>query len=360
MQLQLPQPDGRAPPQTQTGPDPAAAHDNAPATRVPAMAGSRWVPAQWSELPGWGLDPLDDVWPALLRNCTRPQADWAAACTEMQGLAQASTAPRQLWVESRLRPYRLTTADGQAKGLLTAYYEPLLLASRLPRAGFEIPLYQPPPVLPTTAHWHSRREIETKPEALTVLRGLEIAYLSDPIDAMILHIQGSGRLQVQEPDGRMSLVRLSFAGSNRHPYHSIGRWLLDRNLTRDVSWPGIKAWLTANPQQRDELLWANPRYVFFNETALSDPDRGPKGAQGLELTAGRSVAIDPQSLPYGTPLWLVSDGAHPLRKLVLAQDTGSAIVGAVRADYFVGGGADAGQVAGKLRQDLWLWALWPR
>ena len=118
--------------------------------------------------------------------------------------------------------------------------------------------------------------------------------------------------------------------------------------------------LAANPQRRQELLWANPRYVFFREEALKDPDMGPQGAQGLPLTPGRSIAVDPQSLPYGTPVWLVSDGALPLRKLVLAQDTGNAIVGAVRADYFVGSGDAAGEVAGRMRQNLRLWALWPR
>jgi membrane-bound lytic murein transglycosylase A len=176
---------------------------------------------------------------------------------------------------------------------------------------------------------------------------------------MVLHIQGSGRLQVQEPDGQTRWVRLGFAGTNQHPYQSIGRWLLDRQLTKDASWPGIKAWLAANPQRRQELLWANPRYVFFKEEALTDLGSGPVGAQGLPLTAGRSIAVDPQSLPYGTPVWMVSDGAYPLRKMVLAQDTGNAIVGAVRADYFVGSGEAAGEVAGRMRQTLRLWALWP-
>ena len=131
-------------------------------------------------------------------------------------------------------------------------------------------------------------------------------------------------------------------------------------ILQDASWPGIKKWLAANPQRRDELLWANPRYVFFREEALSDPGRGPTGAQGVALTPGRSVAVDPESVPYGTPLWLVSEGAHPLRKMVVAQDTGSAIVGAVRADYFVGSGEEAGELAGRFRQSLRLWALWPR
>ena len=158
--------------------------------------------------------------------------------------------------------------------------------------------------------------------------------------------------------------RLAFAGTNDQPYKSIGRWLLDQGLVRDASWPGIKAWITAtqatDPQRVQEMFWSNPRYVFFREEPLPDPSLGPKGAQGVPLTPARSVAVDPQSVPYGTPLWLASEGALPLRKLVLAQDTGNAIVGAVRADYFVGSGEAAGDIAGRVRQELRLWALWPR
>jgi membrane-bound lytic murein transglycosylase A len=142
----------------------------------------------------------------------------------------------------------------------------------------------------------------------------------------------------------------------------VGRWLLDKGETRDASWPGIKAWLQRNPQRRQELLWTNPRYVFFKEEPMgADPSVGPRGAQGIPLVAGRSVAIDPLSIPYGTPLWLVSPGpTQALSRLVLAQDTGSAIVGAVRADFFMGTGREAGEVAGRLKQPLRLWALWPK
>jgi membrane-bound lytic murein transglycosylase A len=130
---------------------------------------------------------------------------------------------------------------------------------------------------------------------------------------------------------------------------------------RDASWPGIKAWVAQNPQRVQELLWSNPRVVFFREEALPAPDLGPRGAQGVPLTPGRSIAVDPLSIPYGTPVWLASSGPQTsLQKLVLAQDTGSAIVGAVRADYFVGWGEGAGELAGRLKQPLRLWVLWPR
>jgi membrane-bound lytic murein transglycosylase A len=145
----------------------------------------------------------------------------------------------------------------------------------------------------------------------------------------------------------------------------VGRWLLDQGLIKDASWPGIKAWLAQNPQRLQELLWSNPRVVFFKEEALSELDAafGPKGAQGVALTPGRSIAVDTAQtgMPYGTPVWLVSSGAQTkLQRLVLAQDTGSAIVGPVRADYFAGWGAEAQELAGRLRQPLQMWVIWPK
>jgi membrane-bound lytic murein transglycosylase A len=143
----------------------------------------------------------------------------------------------------------------------------------------------------------------------------------------------------------------------------VGRWLLDQGLIRDASWPGIKAWLATNPQREQELLWSNPRVVFFKEEAMTDFDAefGPKGAQGVALTPGRSIAVDPGSIPYGTPVWLTTAGPQlTVQRLVLAQDTGSAIVGAVRADYFAGWDGAAADLAGRLRQPLQMWVLWPK
>ena len=201
------------------------------------------------------------------------------------------------------------------------------------------------------------------PGAATALAGREIAWLEDPVDALVLHIQGSGRLILQEPDGAIRHVRLAYAGTNNHPYKSVGRWLLERRLISDASWPGIKAWVQANPHRVQEMLWSNPRYVFFKEEPLPPEaqELGPRGAQGVPLTPGRSIAVDKRSIPYGTPVWLMTAG--PVlneKRLVLAQDTGSAIVGAVRADYFAGRGPEAGELAGRVKQDLYLWALWPK
>jgi len=226
-----------------------------------------------------------------------------------------------------------------------------------------VPLYRPPANLGVRRPWYTRQEIDTLPEPRVALSGREIAWLADPIDALMLQIQGSGRLRVTEPDGSVRMVRMAYAGTNDQPYQSVGRWLLDQGAVRDASWPGIKAWLAQNPQRTQALLWSNPRVVFFREEPLTGLDAafGPRGAQGVPLTPGRSIAVDPQSIPYGTPVWLASNGPQTsLNRLVMAQDTGSAIVGAVRADWFAGWGAEAGELAGRLKQPLRMWVLWPR
>lgn len=324
---------------------------------------SRWVPVPWSDLPGLADDAWFDAWNAWLRSCERPAMDWQALCAQVRPLSIASSDEQRAWMQQRLQPYRVETPQGDANGLLTAYYEPVMEASRLPQSGFAVPLYRPPANLAARKPWFTRQEIDTLPEAQAALQGRAIAYLADPVDALMLQIQGSGRLRMLQPDGSARWVRLAYAGTNDQPYRSVGRWLLDQGLVKDASWPGIKAWLAQNPQRQQELLWVNPRMVFFKEEALAGADsgEGPRGAQGVALTPGRSIAVDPASIPYGTPVWLVSEGPQvALQKLVLAQDTGSAITGAVRADYFVGWGADAGELAGRLRQPLQMWALWPK
>jgi membrane-bound lytic murein transglycosylase A len=340
---------------------PSAPADAPPGT-VPAGK-SRWVPARWSDLPGFADDALHEAWNAWLRSCERPAAAWAAICPEVRRLSIASADEQRAWMQQRLQPYRVEAPQGPADGLLTGYYEPVLDATRQPSASHAVPLYRPPADLASRRPWYSRQEIDTSPAARAALRGREIAWLADPLDALVLQIQGSGRLRITEPDGSVRTVRLAFAGTNEHPYRSIGSWLLQQGALRDASWPGIKAWAARNPQRVNEMLWINPRYVFFQEEPLAaiDSSAGPRGAQGVPLTPGRSIAVDRESIPYGTPVWLVSSGpVVSLRRLVLAQDTGSAIVGAVRADYFVGWGPDAGEIAGRLKQPLQLWVLWPK
>ncbi|HWI11185.1 MAG TPA: MltA domain-containing protein, partial [Burkholderiaceae bacterium] len=244
-------------------------------------------------------------------------------------------------------------------------FEPLVEAARTPRGAFRVPLYGPPADLATRKPYWTRQQLDTLPAAKASVRASVLAYVADPLDALILQIQGSGRLDIVETRGRHTLVRVAFAGHNDQPYTSIGRWLIDQGALTptQASWPGIKAWARQNPKRLNEMLWANPRVVFFREEPLPDPTLGPKGAQGVALTPGRSIAVDALAVPYGTPVWLDSTepmSSAPLRRLVMAQDTGSAIAGAVRADYFWGWGADAENQAGRMKQPLRLWALWPR
>jgi membrane-bound lytic murein transglycosylase A len=342
-----------------------------PATGAPAdglppgaltQGKSRWLPVDWSELPGFETDALHEAWNAWLRSCERPPAALAALCPDVRRLSIASADEQRRWIKQRLQPYRVEPLPGaNESGLLTAYYEPVLDATRQPSTASAVPLYRPPADLATRRPWFTRQEIDTLPQARAALRGREIAYLADPLDALMLQIQGSGRLRITEPDGSVRVVRLAFAGSNEHPYRSVGGWLLQQGV-RDASWPGIKAWAARNPQRVNEMLWTNPRTIFFREEPLADIDAaaGPRGAQGLPLTPGRSIAVDKDSIPYGAPVWLASSGLVDLQRLVLAQDTGSAITGAVRADYFVGWGPAAGEIAGRLKQPLRLWVLWPR
>lgn len=324
---------------------------------------SRWIPVAWSELPGVDDDALHEAWNAWLRSCERPPATLAVLCPQVRRLTIASDQEQRAWLREQLQPYRVESHEGSAEGMLTAYYEPVFEARRRAATGFDVPLYAPPDSLARRKPWYSRQEIDTLPEAKALLKGREIAFLADPVEALMLQIQGSGRLVVTEPDGSRRLVRLAYAGTNEHPYRSVGGWLLQQGAVRDASWPGIKAWVRANPQRTQEMLWSNPRTVFFREEPLSDFEAGfgPRGAQGVALTPGRSIAVDKDSIPYGAPVWLASTGPQvSLSRLVMAQDTGSAIVGAVRADWFAGWGPEAGELAGRLKQPLRMWVLWPR
>lgn len=356
--------------------------DDAPLPPPRLQAKSRWEAVRWRDLPGFNDDTLYDAWNAWLRSCERPGPVFAPLCAQVRLLSIASEADQRRWIMQNLQAYRVSplTAGTPSDGLLTAYYEPLLEASASAAPGFTVPLYRLPSALSTVSSargarpWFTRQEIDTLPEARAALVGREIAWLANPIDVLVLHIQGSGRLVLRDTTGGNTdgstagtattrTVRVAFAGTNGQPYKSVGRWLIDQGQLRDASWPSIKQWIAQNPQRVQEMLWSNPRFVFFKDEPLTDADRdmGPKGAQGVPLTAGRSIAVDPGSIPYGTPVWLSSHGPTVrLQRLVFAQDTGSAITGAVRADYYAGAGLEAGEMAGRLKQGLALWALWPK
>lgn len=341
----------------------AAAAPRAPAPIVRARA--RWVPAAWSDLPGWGDDRARELWPALLAGCAKPADGWAGVCKLALTMQPADDVQARDFLQRTLQPYRVEALDGATTGLATGYFEPYLQASRLPRGAMQVALWRPPGDLATRKPWWTRQQLDTLPAARASVRGQEIAYLADPLDALLVQVQGSGRLRITEPDGRERLQRLAYAGHNDQPYRSVGRWLVEQGELRaeEASWQTIRDWARRFPERLNEMLWSNPRVVFFREEPLPDEAVGPRGAQGAPLTPGRSVAVDPLAVPYGSVLWLdttepLSD--QPLRRLVMAQDTGSAITGAVRVDYFWGWGPQAEQQAGRMKQPLRVWALWPR
>lgn len=349
------------PPQAPTPTPPAAAVPPS----LPSTSTSRWVAVGFDQLPGWAADRSAEAWPALLKSCERPAPGWAALCADARRAPGMDDAATRQWLALRLQPYRIEAADGNAEGLLTGYFEPSVEASRVRRGAYQVALYQPPADLATRKPYWTRQQLDTLPAAQAALRGRELAYVADPLDALLLQIQGSGRLRIAEPDGRTQTVRLAFAAHNDQPYSSVGRWLINQGELKvdGTNWPAIKDWARRNPKRVQEMLWANPRVVFFREEPLPDPSLGPRGAQGVPLTPGRSIAVDPKSVPYGTPVWLDSSeplSAKPLQRLVMAQDTGSAITGAVRADYFWGWADGAEAQAGRMKQPLRLWVLWPK
>jgi membrane-bound lytic murein transglycosylase A len=336
-----------------------------PLAGEPEHPHARWVPATFADLPGWRDDRTLELWPALRQGCAVPQRRWVALCGEALRFTPRDDADARRWLEQRLEVFRLESPEGETTGLATGYFEPLVEARRKPGGAFRTPLWAPPVgFVPRKPSW-TRQEFDQLPEAQAAVRGREIAWVADPLDALVLQVQGSGRLHIVEPDGSDRIVRLAFAGNNEQPYRSVGRWLVDQNELKltEASWPTIKDWVRRNPQRLQELLWANPRVVWFREEPLPDPGVGPRGGQGVPLTPGRSIAVDTASVPYGSVVWLDTTeplSARSLQRAVMAQDTGSAIVGPVRADFFWGVGDDAEAQAGRMKQPLRMWVLWPR
>ena len=231
------------------------------------------------------------------------------------------------------------------RSLFTGYYEPELSGSRTKTARFNVPLYQRPKDAPD-GPWLTREELE----ATGVLedRGLEIAYLENPVDKFFLQVQGSGRIALTDGGS----LRVGYGGKNGHKYRSVGKELVRRGIFEEhqVSAAVIRNWVQENPDEGRDLLNFNPSYVFFHEvTPRLSPEEGPLGAMNRPLTAGRTLAVDPEFVPLGAPVWLEKDGANPIRRLMIAQDTGSAVKGAQRGDIFYGSGDAAGAEAGVIR-----------
>lgn len=363
-----------------------------PAISPPGPSRAIFTPTRYSELPGWNDDRIEAAWPAFLVGCkalvARPltQALWQAPCTAANAIDDRDATAVRRFFEENFTPYRVTASDGSQSGLVTGYYEPMLFGSRTPSPEFAAPLYAPPDDLliveladlypelkgkrvrgrldgrRVVPYW-VRAEIDAG-KAKT--NGKALAYVSDPVDAFFLQIQGSGRVRLD--DG--GIMRVGYADQNGQPFRSVARVLIDRGeLTLgEASMQGIREWGRKHPDQLPALLDENPSYVFFREVPPPPPGSleaqidGPIGSLGVPLLAERTIAVDPRSIPLGAPVFLATTeplSDAPLQRLVMAQDTGGAIRGPIRADYFWGFGADAGQQAGRMRQQGEEWLLWP-
>ena len=340
------------------------------------------TPTTFGALPGWQQDDLREAWPAFTASCKVlvRKDDWKAPCSMAAGVNPTDGAAIRVFFETFFVPNQVRALDGADTGLITGYYEPMLRGARQRGGAFQTPLYRVPDDLLTIelasvypelkgmrlrgrlvgkkiVPYSTRAEIERAD-----IQGKELLWVDDPVEAFFLEVQGSGRVQLADTG---ETVRLAYADQNGHPYKAIGRWLVEQGElpVAQVSAQSIKAWIAAHPARRQELFNANPSYVFFREERLPDASIGPKGALGVPLTPGRSVAIDPQQLPLGAPVYLATTRAGsevPLQRLMMGQDTGGAIRGAVRADFFYGFGKDAAESAGLMKQRGQIWVLLPK
>jgi membrane-bound lytic murein transglycosylase A len=336
-------------------------------------------PATWADLPGWDADHQLEAWPAWLASCAalKNKPDWKMVCGMANGLNPVDDTGVRAYFETNFNVFQSVQADGGVQGLFTGYYAPVLQGSLVRTSRFSVPLYAPPPDLLSidlsavypelktlrlrgrlqgnqiVPYW-SRSQIDGD---IRPLAGHELVWLENPVDAFFLQIQGSGHIKL--PDGKEIMV--GYADQNGYPYLAIGRVLVERgDLHADqVSMQAIRDWGQAHPDQLPDLLAQNPSYVFFRIL----PDTAPLGALGVALTAGRSVAIDPRAIPLGAPIWLSTTeplSSQPMDRLMMAQDTGGAIRGNVRADVYFGLGDVAGRLAGKMKQRGQIWVLLPK
>lgn len=372
----------------------SAMPDTAPRT----LAG-KFQPAAWTSIPGWQSDDLTHVWKAFVNNCkglmrpvsgslamqarATPRA-WQPVCAAVvqSGMDpnSANTADVRQFLQGHLQPWRLLDAAGRAaSNTVTGYYEPLVRASRSRGGDYQWPLYAAPDDLLTidlgavypeltgkrvrgklvgkrVVPYDTRAEIAAAPKQPRV-----IVWVNDPVEAFFLTIQGSGRAVL--PSGQT--IRVAYADHNGRPYASIGKWLADQGQLplAQASMQNIKAWAKQNPGRVQQMLNANPAMVFFSEETITDPELGPKGAYGIPLIGQRSIAVDTTFVPLGTPVFLNTTypaTSRALERLVFAQDTGAAIKGAARADFYWGFGDEAGALAGRMKQRGDMWVLWPK
>jgi membrane-bound lytic murein transglycosylase A len=337
--------------------------------------------ASWNDLPEWRAEDPAQAWPAFLTSCRalENQRPWREICAAAAGIGSPDREAARRFFEAHFTPFRVTRADGADEGLITGYYEPLLRGSRSASARYRYPVYGVPDdllvvdlaeVYPELTGLRLRGRLDGRrvmpyydraqiAQGRAALAGREIAWVDDAVELFFLQVQGSGRVILENGE----TLRVGYADHNGFPYRSIGRYLAERGELplEKASMQGIQAWARANPDKLTELLNVNARYVFFRELPAGLP--GPLGSLGVPLTARRSLAVDPEFVPLGAPVYIATTwplSSRPLNQLMLAQDTGSAIRGAVRADFFWGYGEEAAREAGRMKQPLRMWVLLPR
>ena len=355
--------------------------------------------ASFEDLAGWEEDDPSGALAAFRRSCKPLQGsskppdgfpgrmgDWRPAC-EAAARVPSGAAPARAFFESHFEPFAASNAGegGDPEGLFTGYYEPLLQGSRKRSERYRVPLYIRPPDLVTIDLGAFREEYKGKTlagrvedgelipypdrraieEGALAERDLELVWVDDPVDAFFLQIQGSGRVRLDDKDGGGEM-RVGYAAQNGHPYFAIGKDLVEREALRkeEVSMQSIRKWLEENPDLAGDVMARNASYVFFQELE----GEGPLGAQGVALTPGRSLAVDRKHWPLGVPIWLdasapsskAGEPDRPLRRLLVAQDTGGAIRGPIRGDVFWGYGEEAAEIAGRMKHSGRVWVLLPR
>jgi membrane-bound lytic murein transglycosylase A len=356
-----------------------------PPVVLPPPAGKAspdFMVSKWEMLPDWLTQDLSASWPAMQQSCRalkfRPV--WLPICAAAAKVANDDAAAQRAFYETWFTPYQVFNPDGTDTGLITGYYEPLLQGSRTRSKRFAYPIYGPPDdmldvdmgaLFPQFRGQHvrgrlvgkrvvpyfNRAEIDAGLDP--ALKGRELFWVENPVELFFLQIQGSGRIELE--DGRR--VKIGYAEQNGHNYASIGKKLIEMGELKpeEASMQGIKNWAEKNPERLFTLLGQNPSYVFFRE--LPDTLSAPLGALGVPLTNEYSIAVDPRIIPLGVPVFLATsqpNSPEPLNRLMFAQDTGGAIKGAVRADFFWGFGEIAAVRAGSMKQSGKMWVLFPK
>jgi membrane-bound lytic murein transglycosylase A len=361
------------------------------------ISGSQYAPLAWSEVAGWSADDHLAAYGAFRESCrpivaqNGPPAEVKALgtslrdpCRVARGLQLSDAAAAKAFFEDNFLPLRISRL-GEPEGFVTGYYEPILEGSKSENEIYKVPIYRRPSNLFVKGYnqasvglpnkgavyrkigrrklvpYYDRAEIE---DGAIEGRGLEIAYLKNQTDLLFAQIQGSARIEL--PEGGM--VRINYDAHNGFPYTAVGRILIERNIIprEQMSMQKIREWMDQNPDGANELRRQNRAYTFFREVNLSEKDEAV-GAQGVPLTAGRSIAVDKALHVYGTPFFIEAElpieserSKTPFHRLMIAQDTGSAIVGPARADLYFGAGADAGRVAGRLKNNARFVMLLPK